>query len=235
MNFLHGLALPFSALRLIFKTPKLRGLTIICGLVASLTLVASAVGAWELGGVIAGHLISSDAGWKHAASVGLHVVLTVPLFALLALTLPNLVLSPLQDPLSEHTERTLGPYTPTDGGFVRGTLISLRHTLVRLALMLVGLAVLFPLNLVPGVGSLLWFALSTTWSAFWLAAEYLSGPMARHLHRFRDVLAALRATPARTFGFGYALTLLLWVPVLNVFLMPVAVVAGTLLYREDTP
>jgi CysZ protein len=138
----------------------------------------------------------------------------------------------VQDPLSEATERALGDTTTAPSGFIRGTLIALRHTLVRLVLMLVGFAVLFPLNFIPAAGSVVWVVVSTLWSAFWLSAEYLSGPMARHHRRFREVLAALKKRPGATFGFGLALWLLLWLPVVNFFLMPLAVVAGTLLYRE---
>lgn len=43
-------------------------------------------------------------------------------------------------------------------------------------------------------------------------------------------MSALRGRLALALGFGAALTLLLWVPVLNFFLMPLAVVAGTLLF-----
>jgi CysZ protein len=55
--------------------------------------------------------------------------------------------------------------------------------------------------------------------------------MARHLYPFGQVLAALRRRLTLALGFGAALYVMLWVPVLNFFLMPVAVVAGTLLYR----
>ena len=33
-------------------------------------------------------------------------------------------------------------------------------------------------------------------------------------------------------GFGLSITVLLWVPLLNLFLVPLAVVAGTLLHRS---
>lgn len=214
------------------KTPRLWGLSLLCAALASLALFAAAWLAWSGGGALAERLISGDSRWAHAASLGLHVLVALPLFAAGALTLPNLLLAPVQDPLSEATERALGDAASAPSGLLRGTLISLRHTLLRLALMVLGFAVLFPLNFVPVAGSVLWFVLSTLWSAFWLSAEYLSGPMARHHRRFREVLSALKKRPGVTFGFGLALWVLLWLPVVNCFLMPLAVVAGTLLYRE---
>lgn len=68
-------------------------------------------------------------------------------------------------------------------GLLRGTVQSLAHTLGRLVLMAAGLLVLFPLNLVPVAGGALWVVGSSTWCAFWLAAEHLSTPAARHLSR----------------------------------------------------
>jgi CysZ protein len=233
-DLFRGLALPLSAFALIVKTPKLLGLSLACAAVTSLTLVAVGWGAWTLGQWGAGQLFGAASGWQHAASLGLGLVFFVMLFVVGALTVPNLLLAPLQDPLSEATEVRCGDFTSppfSPGAALRGIVESLGHTLLRLALMAAGLVVLFPLNLVPGAGSVLWVVLSSVWSMFWIAAEHLSNPMARHLRPFRQVLGALRKRPLLSLGFGATLYVLLWVPVLNFFLMPVAVVAGTLLYR----
>ena len=94
-----------------------------------------------------------------------------------------------------------------------------------------GFLVLFPLNFVPGVGSAVWWVLSSLWSSFWIAAEHLSNPMARHLFPFGAVVRALWRRLPLAMGFGLATYAVLWVPVVNFFLMPLAVVSGTLLYR----
>ncbi len=228
-----GLGLCFRAAALIVRTPKLLALSLLSAVVTGATLVGVGVGAWALGQRLAEWLVGGD-GWRHVAAVGLGVVLFLALFVVGALTAPNLLLAPLQDPLSEATEARCGDFTPpasTVGALVRGTVESLKHTLLRLGLMALGLVVLFPLNLVPGAGSALWLVLSSVWTMFWLAVEHLSGPMARHLRPFGEVVAALRRRPALALGFGGALWLMLWVPVVNFFLLPVAVVAGTLLFR----
>jgi len=77
----------------------------------------------------------------------------------------------------------------------------------------------------------LWMVLSSLWTMYWLSVEYLSGPMARHLYPFRQVLDALRRRLPLAMGFGATLYVMLWIPVLNFFLMPLAVVAATLLFR----
>ena len=233
-DLFRGLWLPLRAFALIFNTPKLLRLSLACAAVTGVTLLGVAWGAWALGQRGASRLIGVDSGWQHAAAIGLGAVFFMVLFAVGALTAPNLLLAPLQDPLSEATEVCCGDFTSppfTLGAAMRGIVESLGHTVLRFAFMALGLVVLFPLNLVPGAGSVLWLVLSSIWSMFWLAAEHLSNPMARHLRPFRQVIGALRKRLLLSLGFGATLWVLLWVPVLNFFLMPVAVVAGTLLYR----
>lgn len=230
---LAGLSLPFRAAGLIARTPSLLGLSLLSAAVTGATLVGVGWGAWRLAQWAAGALVTGE-GWWQVASLGLGVVLFLALFLVGALTVPNVLLAPLQDPLSEATEVRCGDFTPPPfslGAVARGTAMSLQHTLLRLGLMALGLVVLFPLNLVPVAGSAVWLVLSSVWTMFWLAVEHLSGPMARHLRPFGEVVTALRRRPALALGFGAALYAMLWVPVVNFFLLPVAVVAGTLLFR----
>jgi CysZ protein len=231
---LRGLALPLRALSLIARTPRLLGLSLLAALVTALSLAGLAVALWPASQALAAQLIGADATWQRVTSVGLGLVLFAAGFAVGALTLPNLVLAPLQDPLSEATEARCGGFTAPPfslGALLRGTGEGLAHTALRLGLMALGFVVLWPLHLLPLLGSALWLMLSSTWSMFWLAAEHLSTPMARHLHPFSQVVGVLRRRLPLALGFGAALWVLLWVPVLNFLLMPVAVVAGTLLYR----
>jgi len=233
-DVLRGAALPLKAFALIFRTPRLFGWSLVAAAVTAATLVGLAVGLWPLAQHLADGLVGHDATWQRVTSMGLGVLFFAGAFVVGALTVPNVLLAPLQDPLSEATEVRCGDFTPPPfslPGLVRGTLESLAHTLLRVAFMALGFVVLWPLNLVPVAGGVAWLVLSSTWSMFWLAAEHLSNPMARHLHPFRQVVRALRQRLALALGFGAALWVLLWVPVLNFFLMPVAVVAGTLLYR----
>jgi CysZ protein len=55
--------------------------------------------------------------------------------------------------------------------------------------------------------------------------------MTRHQYPFREVRRVLRQRWLLCLGFGAGVYVLLWIPVLNNFFLPVAVVGGTLLYR----
>jgi CysZ protein len=232
-DFLRGLALPFRAVRIMVSTPKLLGLSLLSGLVTAGLLAAIVVFFWPRAFGWADGLIGTG-GWRGVASAVVGFLFFSLASFLSALTLPNVVLAPLQDPLSEATEERCGDFMSPPfelGRTVRGTVESLGHTLLRLVTQLLGIALLLPLNLIPGAGSVAWAVLGSMWSMFCLSVEHLSNPMARHLYPFGQVLAALRRRLTLALGFGAALYVMLWVPVLNFFLMPVAVVAGTLLYR----
>src|SRR5690606_18307290 len=111
-----------------------------------------------------------------------------------------------------------------------GTWVGLKHTLVRLALSLLVVVLLLPLNLIPGVGSLLYAGLSGLWGMLGLTAEHLGAPLARHRYPSRTVFRVMRARPALSIGFGPGVWLIPIVPVLNAFFLPLGVVAGTLLF-----
>ncbi len=232
-DLLVGLGLPFRAIRLIFSTGKLFALSALCAVVTGATLAALLTLLWPFASHLSERWVGTG-GWRSAAGTGLSILLYLVMLALSALTLPNLVLAPLQDPLSEATETRLGAFTAPPfalARLIKGTVTSLIHTLSRLALMLMGFGVLLPLNWIPVAGSVLYAVLSTLWGIWCVAAEYLSGPMARHLLPFSAVLRALWARPWLATGMGAALYVVLWVPVLNFFLVPLAVVAGTLFFR----
>ena len=215
-----GAGLIFRAIGLMAKTPRLMLLSMVSALVAGLALVTMPFWLWSLCRQLVTHFITDAPDWHQ--------------FAVFALTLPNLILAPLQDPISEATEAACGQFEAPPfsvRAMVRGIQASLIHTGFRLFFMLLGLLVLAPLNFVPVIGSFAWWLLSSLWSMFWLSAEYLSGPMSRHLYRFSSVIRALRQRLALAMGFGGGLFILLWVPVLNFFLMPIAIVAATLLFR----
>jgi len=106
------------------------------------------------------------------------------------------------------------------------------RTAVRVLALLMGQAGLMLLHALFPAAALLWTAAGVGWTALWACAEYLDAPMVRHRRPFAEVRRVLARRTALSLGFGLVLTALLWVPLLNLFLVPVAVCAGTLLYRS---
>lgn len=234
-EFFQGLGLLGRAFGLIFRSPKLFLLSTLCAIVTFVALVGLVVLLWRYTPGLVGSFFARPEAWYGQAAWYLVLTLTfVVLLVVGANTVPPLLLAPLQDPLSEATEELCGgtPSQPFSlGSFLRGVVTGISHTLARIFFLILGLVVLLPLNLIPVVGSILWTILGSLWSMIWMAGEHLAAPMTRNLYPFSEVRRMLRERRALCLGFGAGVYLLLWVPVLNTFFLPVAIVGGTLLYR----
>jgi CysZ protein len=227
-----GLSLPFRAFAAVFSETSLFLLT---ALSAAITLIVL-LGLF----LFVTHVSPVDAFWSEptawyarAAYFTLKFVLGTVVFAVGALTLPLLATVPLQDTISKRTEVLLGVETAKGGlgRLAKEISNSLAHTAGRVLVLYAGQLALLLLLFIPGLGQVAWTVLSWLWSVWWLAGEYLDIPMSRHLHRFGDVRRVLRGRPALCLAFGAVLYVMLFVPIVNCFVIPVAVVAGTMLYR----
>ncbi len=231
----QGLGLIYRAWRLIFRTPPLLRLSALCAAVTLVALGGLFALLWVYAPELLGGLWTRPEPWYGRALW--YLVLGLMFLVLLVVganvVLP-VVLAPLQDPLSELTEQQCGGYTAPPfrlGSFLQGLATSVGHTLARVFFLLLGLGVLFPLNLLPVVGNMAWTVLGSLWTVLWLAGEHLAAPMTRHQYPFAEVRRVLRQRWLLCLGFGAGVYVLLWVPLLNSFFLPVAVVGGTLLYR----
>ncbi len=234
-DFFQGLALLGRAWGLIFRSPRLLGMSALCAVVTLVALGGLFALLWTYTPQLLGWLWTLPEAWY--GRILWYIVLALMFLVLLVVganvTLP-LVLAPLQDPLSEITEELCGDFSPPPfrlGPFLRSLVTSVAHTLARVFFLLLGLAVLFPLNLVPVAGNVLWTVLGTVWTMLWLAGEHLAAPMTRHGYPFAEVRRVLGQRWLLCLGFGVGVYVLLWIPILNTFFLPVAVVGGTLLYR----
>lgn len=234
-DFFQGLSLLGRAFRLIFRTPKLFGLSALCAAVTFVSLVVLTVLLWRYTPEWVGHFFTRPEPWYGRALWYVVLVLTFLILLVVgANVVPPLLLAPLMDPLSETTEELCGGFVSppfTLGAFLSGLVTGVLHTLARILFLLLGLGVLLPLNLIPGLGSILWTVLGSVWTMTWLAGEHLATPMTRRQYPFAEVRRVLRERWLLCLGFGAGVYVLLWVPVLNTFFLPVAVVGGTLLYR----
>ncbi|WP_044281782.1 EI24 domain-containing protein [Myxococcus stipitatus] len=234
-DFFQGLGLLGRASGLIFRSRRLFVLSALCAAVTAVALVGLAWLLWNHAPRLLGSLWTLPDSWYgRGAWYTLLVLTSLVLWVVGANIVPPLLLAPLQDPISEVTESLCGggegpPFSLA--GFMRGIVTGVAHTLARLFFLVAGLTLLLPLHLIPGVGSVLWTVLGGLWTMTWMAGEFLAAPMTRHLYPFAEVRRMLRERRALCLGLGAGVYVLLWLPILNTFFLPVAIVAGTLLYR----
>ena len=235
LDLLRGASYPLRAACLVLRVPRLRRLTTLC---AAITLLIFVGWAWALWTFLPRLL---EAAWRHPeGAVGwlweLTLIVSGALAWLLgAATLPLLALAPLEDTLVAATESAVGaPPAPPSGiaGAARQAASAVARTAIRVMLLLVGQALLLGLQLLVPAGAPVWAGAGVVWTALFACAEYLDPPLARRGGSFAEVRRVLARRTALALGFGLVVTVLLWVPLLNLFLLPLAVVAGTLLHRS---
>jgi CysZ protein len=232
---LRGASFPLRAARLLLGVPSLRRLAVVC---AAITLLVFALWGWALWRWLPELLARV---WRHPEGpAGWIWELTLMVSGALAwlvgaATLPLLALAPLQDLLVEATEAAVGAPPAPPAGLARATGQAVRavgRTGIRVLLLVAGQAFLLALQLIAPAGAPLWAGAGVCWTALFACAEYLDPPLARRGGSFAEVRRVLAQRTGLALGFGLSITLLLWVPLLNLFLVPVAVVAGTLLHRS---
>lgn len=145
----------------------------------------------------------------------------------------NLLLAPFNEFLSEKVEWI---YTGNrlDEPFQLGALLrdgwrSVKAELGRLALYLSAFALLFPLNLIPALGTAAYGAAFTVLSLFFLGWEYLDYTMERWHLGFGAKRKLAFGNLGVFLSFGSGALLLLVIPLLNLLAIPVCVIGATLL------
>lgn len=143
--------------------------------------------------------------------------------------------APFNEVISERVEQAeLGDAGEPFGlqVFLRDTGISVLHSLASLLAYGAVMLPLLALNLLPAVGSVLSMVLSWAVTGAFLAREMLDGVTSRRRMSLGAKVRLVRTHLALMEGFGVAMNLMLWVPLLNFLCLPIGVVGATLLYCD---
>lgn len=148
----------------------------------------------------------------------------------------NILAAPFNSVLAEKVEARLnGQPIPDFAGYQSLPALitrTFRSELSKLWYMGKWFVLLLILTVIPGVNILAPIAW-TLFGAWMLAIEYADYPMGNHNLFFRDELAVLKKNRAEALGFGWLLSLMTAVPVLNFLSMPVGVAGGTAMWVKQ--
>lgn len=143
------------------------------------------------------------------------------------------IASPFNGLLSEKVEQQKGSRIAEEtlSSMIRRTLArewtKIKYMLPRY----LGLLILSFIPLVNLASPFLWF-----WFGSWIVAlQYIDYSYDNHARSFAQMRGGLASQPLTVLGFGATTALLMMVPVLNWFVMPAAVIGGTLLRLEQMP
>lgn len=184
-------------------------------------------GFWSFLNQIVGFLISAAI-----------VIVWILLFALLASVFTiavQLVAAPFMGVLAEHVDRERCA-TPLPSESITAMLIrtfrrELRKTwdwLWRSLLVLLLVSIVWFIPVINVLASAIWFF----WSGWLLGVQYIDYGADTRQISFLEMKQALKQRRWLVMGFGCSVLALTMVPLLNLLIMPVAVIAGTLIWVE---
>ena len=147
----------------------------------------------------------------------------------------NVISAPFNGPLAERVEARLTGNQPPVGLPLTQLIISMPGTILHeigkwiyLARWLILIAILSFIPLIQLAAPLL----AVFFGAWVLALEYLDYPMGNHQIKFRDVRGHAKKHRVPVMSFGAVVMLLSAIPVVNLVVVPIAVVAATVLHVD---
>ncbi len=246
-HFSSGFTAPLRGLRHIWARPDTWVFVVLPVTLTALAILASAWGVWSYSAALLEWVVPWPTGrgslwliWLRGLWRLLAILFAVGLFAVLFVSVQVLgtVLSgPFHDRLSSRIEDELGT-TPADHGTDWSTVMGdigmgIGHSILAFGLYAMVMAALFVLNLIPFLGEILYLILGTICTSVLLARELFDYPLSRRRTGFVDKLRYLWARKWTGLGIGFAATLLLAVPMLNLVMMSIAVAGATLLFADE--
>ncbi|MDC9594120.1 sulfate transporter CysZ [Xenorhabdus sp. IM139775] len=165
----------------------------------------------------------------------LAVISILLVFSYFFSTIANFIASPFNGLLAEKLEADLTGIPAPDTGMVdllQDTPRILKREMVKILYYIPRALILLLLYFIPGIGQtiapVLWFI----FSAWMLAIQYCDYPFDNHKVSFTTMRNTLRQNKIDNLQFGAAVSILTMIPVVNLFIMPVAVCGATAMWVD---
>ncbi|GAA0399643.1 sulfate transporter CysZ [Cocleimonas flava] len=167
-----------------------------------------------------------------------------PLFAILILIavyytftiIANLIAAPFNSILAERVEQQLKGQPITEQKGFKALLKTLGKTMgsevSKVLYMLKWVPLLLLISVIPVVNVISPFAWGI-YGAWMLSLQYTDFAMGNHQLFIKEELPLLRKNRSMALGFGGVLTVLMMIPIVNFFVMPVGVAGGTRYWVES--
>lgn len=235
-QFMGGMTIAFKSVKFLVKNPALWPNVAIPAAINFILFGMSAVFlVWNSGAIFSSFWAQPEGMllilWWFFRVLLVPLLLVVSYFAVLILG--GIVASPFNEILSGKTELILrGATVETEAGLKANTIGAARG--VATSLLTGGCYVLcmipiLAVGLIPGIGSLIGTIAGGAVSSFFLAVEYTDHPLERRQYAFKRKLSTVWSHRPLSAGYGLGTSFLLWIPFLNFFAMPIAVIGGTTL------
>ncbi len=196
---------------------------------AMLRIVLANFGGWLEGWMA---LVPGWLAWLEWLIWPLFVISLVVIIFFTFTLVTHLIAAPFYGFLAAKVELVVTGRPPLDDrGLLKTALDALGREMVKLGYIVPRALLLFLVSWVPGVNivaPLLWLA----FSAWVMAIAYLDYPMDNNKVSFADMRWRLAARWWPTLSYGGLVTLITWVPLANLFLLPGAVAGAVLMWER---
>jgi len=209
-----------------------------------LLLAGVVIGAVALANPVVVWLTSNLPSWLETVASSILNLIVVGGLAIAGLlvfvAIAGIIAGPFNELLSEAVEELVtGRRAPRFSlvAFLRGAVQGLVHGLRRLVIAVIGIALVFALGFVPGVGTIAAALLGFWFAARAAAYDSFDAMLARRGLSYRRKLDYLAAHRGRTLGIGAGVAGLLLVPGVNLVALGLGAIAATLAAHElpDAP
>lgn len=148
----------------------------------------------------------------------------------------NLIASPFNELLSERAEiyivGSVAEERFTLGRFWKEAGYAISVELKKIMVFATCMLLLFAINFIPGIGSLVYAVLAPALTLFFLVVEYLAFVLMRKRMTFSQQRRYIFKHPVMMIGYACAVFCLLAIPFVQFFCIPLAVVGATLLWCD---
>lgn len=183
--------------------------------------------------------ISYIPDWLSWLSYLLWPVLTITIlgtFSYIFSTLANLIAAPFNGLLAEKVEEKLCGKLDSDQNLVniiKDTPRIIARELQKIVYFLPKAIGLFILLFIPALGQTLGPVLWFIFSAWVMAIQYCDYPFDNHKVSFHEMRQDLKQNQSKAYGFGVCVAFFTAIPILNLFVMPIAVCGATAMWVEE--
>ncbi|ENF8748936.1 sulfate transporter CysZ [Vibrio fluvialis] len=164
------------------------------------------------------------------------VITILATFSYFFSTLANFIAAPFNGLLAEKVEEKLTGKKVNDDGVlavVKDVSRIMAREWRKLVYVLPKAIGLFILLLIPALGQTLGPILWFIFTAWMLAIQYCDYPFDNHKVTFNDMRNSLKQKQGKAYTFGMLVSVLTTIPVVNLFVMPVAVCGATAMWVNE--
>lgn len=162
----------------------------------------------------------------------LAVITIIALFSFIFSTIMHLIAAPFNGLLAEKVERYESGESLGDEGFLglfKDIPRTLKREMQKLMYYIPRALGFFLLSLViPVIGQVLWYV----FVCWMMSIQYLDYPFDNHKLSFPRMRSELHRQRGKTLGFGFGVTVLTMIPLINLIIMPLAVCGATSLWVD---